>query len=56
VRVLEAARGRTLSEQERALLADLDAALRDTSICGLGQVALTPLMTALERLSAAGRS
>jgi NADH:ubiquinone oxidoreductase subunit F (NADH-binding) len=53
VRILEAARsqGRAPSDAERVLLSDLDAALRDTSICGLGQVALVPVMSALERLS-----
>jgi NADH:ubiquinone oxidoreductase subunit F (NADH-binding) len=52
--LVEGARGRPLSPDERALLSDLDATLRDTSICGLGQVALTPVMSALERLDAAG--
>ncbi|MGH0035092.1 MAG: NAD(P)H-dependent oxidoreductase subunit E [Myxococcota bacterium] len=53
VEVLEAARGRALSEAERDLLGDLDATLRDTSICGLGHVALTPAMSAL-RLAGRG--
>ncbi len=55
VDLLEGARGRALGPDERARLADLDRALRDTSICGLGQVALVSLTSALERLDAAGR-
>jgi len=56
VRLVEAARGRDFSAGERALLDELDATLRDTSICGLGQVALTPLRSALARLSPGGRT
>jgi NADH:ubiquinone oxidoreductase subunit F (NADH-binding) len=32
-----------------ALLPELDEALRETSICGLGQAALTPVLSILER-------
>jgi len=31
-----------------ALLPELDEALRETSICGLGQIALTPVLSILE--------
>ncbi len=48
VRMLDGAAGRSLTPSERERLAELDAVLRDTSICGLGQVALTPLMSALD--------
>jgi len=36
-----------------ALLRELDEALRETSLCGLGQVALTPILSILERFPAA---
>jgi NADH:ubiquinone oxidoreductase subunit F (NADH-binding) len=37
------------SESSLALLRELDEALRETSICGLGQVALTPVLSILDR-------
>ena len=37
------------SESSLALLPELDEALRETSICGLGQVALTPVLSILDR-------
>jgi NADH:ubiquinone oxidoreductase subunit F (NADH-binding) len=40
---------RALTTEDLAMLAQLDATLRATSICGLGQVALGPLRSVLER-------
>jgi NADH:ubiquinone oxidoreductase subunit F (NADH-binding) len=37
-----------------ALLPELDEALRETSICGLGQAALTPVLSILERFPRPG--
>jgi NADH:ubiquinone oxidoreductase subunit F (NADH-binding) len=37
------------SDESLALLPELDEALRETSICGLGQVALTPVLSLLNR-------
>jgi NADH:ubiquinone oxidoreductase subunit F (NADH-binding)/NADH:ubiquinone oxidoreductase subunit E len=37
------------SESSLALLPELDEALRETSICGLGQAALTPILSILDR-------
>jgi NADH:ubiquinone oxidoreductase subunit F (NADH-binding) len=54
VAVVRGAEGRALTADERGLLSDLESTLRDTSICGLGQVALTPVMSALARLDRAG--
>ena len=53
--LIDAMSGRAPTEAERALLSDLDAVLRDTSICGLGQVALNPLTSALVRIDAVRR-
>jgi NADH:ubiquinone oxidoreductase subunit F (NADH-binding) len=45
VKLLESAGG--VSPDSLALLRRLDATLRQTSICGLGQVALSPLLSIL---------
>ena len=37
-----------------ALLGDLDEALRETSICGLGQIALTPVLSILRHFPKSG--
>ncbi len=42
-------------EETLALLPELDLALRETSLCGLGQVALTPVLSILEHFPEAGR-
>ncbi|MCW5699154.1 MAG: hypothetical protein KIT00_04875, partial [Rhodospirillales bacterium] len=39
-----------------ALLRELSAAMRDASICGLGQAASNPLLSALRFFPALGRS
>ena len=36
------------TQEDLALLPQLDEALRETSICGLGQIALTPVLSVLE--------
>jgi NADH:ubiquinone oxidoreductase subunit F (NADH-binding) len=38
-----------VSEQDEALLRSLAETMGQTSICGLGQVALTPLVSILDR-------
>lgn len=43
------ARGAELGEEQRARLLELEVVLRKTSICGLGQVALGPVVSVLGR-------
>jgi NADH:ubiquinone oxidoreductase subunit F (NADH-binding) len=38
-----------VSNQDEELLRDLNETMKQTSICGLGQVALGPLLSILER-------
>ncbi|MCA9080456.1 MAG: NAD(P)H-dependent oxidoreductase subunit E [Planctomycetaceae bacterium] len=51
VRILESRGARPLSVDQRTLLGELDETLRQTSICGLGQVSLTPLRSLLNSAS-----
>jgi NADH:ubiquinone oxidoreductase subunit F (NADH-binding) len=46
VQILEASD--TLNEREEVLLRELNHTLRQTSICGLGQIALGPLISVLD--------
>ncbi len=45
----------SLSPSDQALIRELDDTLRRTSICGLGQVALAPLVSILDRFPTASR-
>ncbi len=54
VALVESAGG--VGEKEAALLGELDATMQQTSICGLGQVALGPLRSILARFPEAGSS